>query len=153
MASRWRSFYGANPLHLLALLACFALAGYAALHAAAGPLPARMLTWFVGAIIAHDLMLYPLYALADRSLGAMIHRRRANRPAGDAGGVNYIRVPVVLCGLPLLMFWPLITGHARRSYRFATGLGTSAYLGHWLLFSGVVCTVSAVLYAGRLGRR
>jgi len=33
------------------------------------------------------------------------------------------------------MFWPVITGHSEPSYRFASGLGTSVYLGHWLLVS------------------
>lgn len=153
MTRRWRAFYGANPLHLLALLACFGLAGYAGLEASRGPLPARMLLWFVGAIVAHDLLLYPLYALADRSFAAALHRRRRGPTTRDPAGVNYVRVPVMLSGLTLLMFWPLITTHAEPSYRFATGLGTSAYLGHWLLVSGAACAVSAGLYAVHLGRR
>ncbi|MDQ6614375.1 MAG: hypothetical protein M3083_06435 [Actinomycetota bacterium] len=153
MLGRWRSFYGANPLHLLALLACFGLAGYAALWAKKGPLPMRMLIWFVGAIVAHDLLLYPLYALADRSLAGLINRRRVSHPPTDAGGVNYLRVPALLSGLLLLMFWPLITRHSSKSYRFATGLNNSVYLGRWLLLSGAACAVSAVLYAWRIGRR
>ena len=32
--TRISAFYGANPLHLLGLLACFALAGYAVLRTA-----------------------------------------------------------------------------------------------------------------------
>ena len=36
---RFRRWYGANPLHLLAMLGCFALAGYAAAAAAAGQAP------------------------------------------------------------------------------------------------------------------
>lgn len=63
MIRRWRSFYGDKPLHLLSLLACFGLTGYAALQASRAPNAARMLVWFVGAIVAHDLVLYPLYAL------------------------------------------------------------------------------------------
>ena len=60
---RW---YGANPLHLLALLGCFALAGYAA----ARLVPSRPLgvaAWFLGAVVGHDLLLMPLYSLADWS--------------------------------------------------------------------------------------
>ncbi len=153
MNKRWRSFYGANPLHLLALLACFALAGYAALQASRGPLPARMLLWFVGAIVGHDLVLYPLYALADRSVRAALHRQSRSPATSDPADVNYVRVPVVLSGVTLLMFWPIITRHSEASYRFASGMGTSVYLGHWLLVSGVSCAVSAVLYAVHLGRR
>jgi hypothetical protein len=71
---RW---YGANPLHLLALLGCFALAGYAA----AQLMPSRppgIAAWFLGAAVGHDLLLVPLYSLADRSATAAI-RHRASR--------------------------------------------------------------------------
>ncbi len=42
----------------------------------------RMLLWFVGAIVVRGLLLYPLYALADRSFGAARHRRRRSRSRG-----------------------------------------------------------------------
>lgn len=152
MLRRWKALYGASPLHLLALLASFALAGYAALQARTGPLPARMLAWFVGAVVVHDLVLYPLYALADRSLAALVHRRRPTDDLRPRGTVNYVRVPALLSGLLLLMFWPLVTGHSEPSYRAASGLGTSVYLGRWLLLSGVAFASSALLYAVRAGR-
>lgn len=72
MLASIRRHYGANPLHLLVLLGCFALTGYAATRVAAGPTLPRILLWFAAALVAHDLILFPLYALADRSLtGAM----------------------------------------------------------------------------------
>ena len=81
-----RHWYGANPLHLLALLAAFALAGYA-VHAviAAGQF-IGFAEWFAVAIIAHDLLLFPLYSLADLSVqrllpwGASWKRGRRRRP-------------------------------------------------------------------------
>ena len=152
MLRRWTALYGANPLHLLALLASFALAGYAALQARTGPLPARMLAWFIGAVVVHDLALYPLYALADRSLAALVHRRRSADDLRPRGTVNYVRVPALLSGLLLLMFWPLVTGHSEPAYRSASGLGTSVYLGRWLVLSGVAFACSALLYAVRAGR-
>ena len=47
--------YGAHPLHLIVLIGCFALAGYAALgliseHAIA------VVVWFVGAAVLHPTM-------------------------------------------------------------------------------------------------
>ncbi len=153
MNRRWRSFYGAHPLHLLALLACFGLAGYASLQISRGPKTGRILVWFVGAIVAHDLLLYPLYALADRSLRAALHRHSRSPATRDPAAANYVRVPVVLSGITLLIFWPLITSHSQASYRYATGLDTSVYLGRWLLLSGASCAVSAVLYALHLSRR
>jgi hypothetical protein len=153
LVRRWRRFYGTHPLHLLALLACFGLTGYAALQASRGPLPGRMLLWFVGAVIAHDLLLYPLYALADWSVAAVLHGRRAASSIEGPAVINYVRVPALVSGLLLLMFWPLITRHAEPSYRVASGLGTSVFLGRWLLLSGTAFLLSAVAYALRVRRR
>ena len=142
--------YGASPLHLLSVLTCFALAGYAALQAADGPRPLRMAVWFVGALIAHDLVLFPLYALADRALTSALPSRRR---VPVAGGVNYVRVPALLSGLLLLMFFPLILRRSEDPYFNASGLDQSPYLGHWLLITGVLFGVSAVLFAVDLGRK
>jgi hypothetical protein len=67
--ARWvRRWYGANPLHLLALLAAFALAGYAVHAVLAAGQWTGFAAWFAVAIIGHDLLLFPLYSLADLSL-------------------------------------------------------------------------------------
>ena len=74
--SRW---YGAGPLHLLTMLGCLALAGYAA----AELLPSNavgILVWLVGAVVAHDLILFPLYTLADRFAVAVLRHRPAACP-------------------------------------------------------------------------
>lgn len=149
--SRFRRAYGAHPLHLLSLLTCFALAGYAALGAAGGPLPLRMAAWFLGALVAHDLVLFPLYALADRSLSAALPNRR--RTPRTPGVVNYVRVPALLSGLLLLLFFPLILRRSEGPYGAASGLNQSPYLGRWLLLTGVAFGLSALLFALRLRRR
>ena len=84
---RW---YGANPLHLLALLGCFALAGYAAARLVSSH-PVAVAVWFLGAVIGHDLLLMPLYSLADRSVLAAIRHRAPRLPA--VPWINYLRVP------------------------------------------------------------
>jgi len=142
-----RRTYGDHPLHLLSLLGCFALAGYAFLQAAQGPLPTRMAVWFFGALIGHDLVLFPLYALADRTLSTVVPRRRML----VAGGINYVRVPLMLSGLLLLVFFPLILRKSEGAYGRASGLDQSPYLAHWLLITGVMFLSSAVLFA--LGAR
>lgn len=147
-----RRAYGAGPLHLLALLGCFALAGAAALHIADDPLRLRYLAWFVGAVVAHDLVLYPLYALLDRSLTAALPGRRAAAPSRSAGSVNYVRVPALLSGLLLLVFGPVILRHSQAAYGAASGLDSGVFLGRWLLISGALFLASALLYALR-GRR
>jgi hypothetical protein len=144
--------YGASPLHLLALLASFALAAYAVLRASSGPLPLRMAVWFVGAVVLHDLVLFPLYALADRTLGLVVRRRGRSEPGG---GVNYVRVPALLSGLLLLMFFPLVFRKSEPSYGAASGLDQAPYLSHWLLLTALLFLGSAVVLAVRaaLNRR
>ena len=140
---RW---YGANPLHLLALLGCFALAGYAS----AQLVPSRPLgvaVWFLGAVVAHDLLLVPLYSLADRSATAAIRHRAPALPT--IGWINYLRVPAALSGLLLLVWFPLILRlHTR--YHASTTLSADPYLWHWLGVTGVLFLLSAVMFALRL---
>jgi len=140
--NRFRARYGAPPLHLLALVACFAVAGYAVLKWFDAPQVIRLFVWFAGAVIAHDLILYPLYALVDRGLVSTLPVR----------AINYIRVPAMLAGLLLLVWWPLITGHPQAQYRAATAMSTSPYLGRYLLVVAVLFGGSALLYATRLVR-
>lgn len=150
-----RRHYGANPLHLLALLATFALSGYAFFHASMGPLPVRMLVWFLVAVVGHDLVLFPLYALADRSWHLVAGRQRARQPAAgprhDVPAVNHVRVPVVLSGFLLVAFWGTISGQGGRAFFAASDHHLAPYLTRWLAITGVFFAVSAVLYAWRLG--
>lgn len=144
--------YGADPLHLLALLACFALAGYAAGRVVGAGIWVGFVVWFVGAAIGHDLLLFPLYAVGDVVVQRRWWRRR---PRGDVQWppwINYLRVPAGLSGLLLLVWFPLILRQSEQIYRPAVGLDTSPYLGRWLLVTGVLFAGSALAYALRLRR-
>lgn len=148
-----RRLYGAHPLHLLSLVGCFALAGYAVLQASHGPLPLRMAVWFLGALVAHDLVLFPLYALSDRLVGALLPRRRdRGRFLALPGSINFVRVPALLSGLLLLVFYPVIFRRSEGPYGAASGLDQSPFLHRWLLITGVLFLASAVLYALRVRR-
>ena len=150
--TRISAFYGANPLHLLGLLACFALAGYAVLRTAGDPLLPRMLIWFGAAVVAHDLVLFPLYALADRSVTTLLRPRRRMRDRGAprVPPLNYVRVPALGSGLMLLLFLPGIIEQGRSSYAAATGQTQQPYLGRWLLLTAALFAISAVVYTLRL---
>jgi len=140
---RW---YGAGPLHLLALLGCFALAGYAA----ARLVPSRPLgiaAWFLGAVIGHDLVLMPLYSLADRSAAAAIRHRGAQWPT--LPWINYLRVPAALSGLLLLVWLPLIL-RLRTRYQASTTLSPAPFLWHWLAVTGALFLLSAAALALRM---
>lgn len=140
---RW---YGASPLHLLALLACFGLAGYAA----ARLIPSRplgVMAWFLGAVVGHDLLLMPLYSLADRSVMAAVRHRDPQLPVTP--WINYVRVPAALSGLLLLVWFPLIL-RLPSPYHTSTGLSADPYLWHWLAVTGALFLLSAVAFALRL---
>ena len=163
LTSRIRHWYGANPLHLLALLAAFALAGYAVRAVIAAGQFRGFAIWFAVAIVGHDLLLFPLYSLADLSVQRLLPwgagRRRARRQAAtDLGAVpgppviNYVRIPVAFSLLLLLAFFPLILGLSEPEYHRASGLTTQPYLWRWLAVTGVLFAGSAVLYALRCRR-
>lgn len=150
--NRFSEFCGANPLQLLALIGCFALAGYVYLQISAEPALPRMLLWFAGAVVAHDLVLFPVYALADRSLTGATDMLRAHRRTPPAvPAINYIRLPALGSGLLLLLFFPGIIEQGSATYLAATGQTQQPFLGRWLLITAALFAISAVLYAIRLG--
>jgi hypothetical protein len=154
---RIQRWYGAHPLHLLALLAAFALAGYAVRAVIAAGQFRGFALWFAVAIIGHDLLLFPLYSLADLSVRRLLPpawrpRRAQGRPAppGEVPGpplINYVRIPVAFSLLLLMAFFPLILGLSEPQYHRASGLTTQPYLWRWLAVTGVMFALSAVIYA------
>ncbi|MGH3599547.1 MAG: hypothetical protein ACRDQH_04600 [Pseudonocardiaceae bacterium] len=142
---RW---YGANPLHLLVLIASFGLAGYAADKLIRMDRPLAVVIWFVGAALIHDLILLPLYQLIDWPL-RRIGRRQTTRVT--TSWINYLRIPLLLSGLLLLVWFPSIL-RLNDLYHPTTNLSSSGFLGRWLLVTGVLFLISAVAYAVRLRR-
>lgn len=146
---RWFSrLYGSNPLHLLVTIACFAIAGYAANKLAAGGDVKGILIWLVGAVVGHDLILFPLYALADRSIMTVFRRRPPALPA--VPWINYLRVPVVFSAILLLIWFPLIFRLPAQFQADHTTLPTSVYMGRWLAVTGALFLLSALAFAVRL---
>lgn len=144
-----RRLYGEGPLHLILLAATFCLAGYAGVRLLDGD-TVGVLLWFAGAAVLHDLVLLPVYAGADRALRAALGPRTAL--------VNFVRVPVFLSGLLLLIWFPLIARRTERRYEAAAGTTPDVYFGNWLLISGVLFALSALwllvrALRSRTGRR
>ncbi|MER5525687.1 hypothetical protein ABT075_13905 [Streptomyces sp. NPDC002677] len=145
-----------NPLHILLLACSFALAAYAGVRLLSGDWLGVTL-WVVGAALLHDLVLLPLYSLADRAavrgLGAAGRRVGAPlAPLGPRGRAMYVRVPAALSALLLLVWFPLISGMVAGHYRTATGLSSDGYLARWLLITAVLFGGSALLLVCRLRR-
>ena len=145
-----RRYYGADALHMVVLLSCFAFSGYIATRVAGAPGAARIGLWFGGAVIGHDLVLYPLYMIADRTL-----HPHPSHPHSSLRvlATNHIRVPALISGLLLLVWFPLIFGLSRNVYRANVGLTPDPYLGRWLLVTGLLFGGSAVVLAIRLAVR
>jgi len=152
--ARFRSFYGSTPLHLLGMLLCFALVAYTVATVGISALwdPSSwwqsILVWFAGAVLFHDLLLFPLYALADR----VVHRGLAARAprSHDRGSwvspVNYIRVPALAIGLLFLMFFPGLFKQGAPSYLRATGQTQAPFLLRWVILAVVILALSALAY-------
>ncbi|PSK61734.1 hypothetical protein B0E53_06364 [Micromonospora sp. MH33] len=138
-----RRAYGAAHWHLLLLAGCFAVTGWIALRLAGEASALRMLLWFLGAVIAHDLVLFPVYASLDRAL------RRALGRGGAPSPLNHVRVPALGAGLLFLVYLPGILGLGDGTYLAATSQAPRALLGRWLAVSGALLAASALLYAAR----
>jgi hypothetical protein len=154
---RFRALYGAGPLHGLALVASFAIAGAAVVGWFQRPRDvATVLEWFAAAIVIHDLVLLPLYSLLDRIAVAGL-RRRASRTqrvavSGAVDPTPYLRIPAILCGLLLAVFFPVILGLGSQTELSASGIAERGYLARWLLATGVMFALSGVAYIVALGR-
>ncbi|MFG2292373.1 hypothetical protein [Streptomyces sp. NPDC048603] len=144
----FRRRYGASPLHLLLVLASFALACYAGVRMLRGD-TVGVAVWFVGAALLHDLVLLPLYAVTDRAAQKLFGQPSGRGEGKPRTGVNHIRVPAFVSGVLLLVYWPLIlrrVGH----YTSYTGLPADVFLGRWLLITACLFAASAAVLAVRL---
>jgi hypothetical protein len=158
MSARWRTafhdIYGSYPLHLLTMTAGFALLGY--IVATVKPMTLwnphswwqSIAVWFAAAVIGHDLVLFPLYAFADRILWARAGRRPARHLPVSVR--NYVRIPALGAGLTLLVFLPGIIRQGASTYLSATGQTQQPFVGRWLLLTAAMFLTSAALYLLRL---
>ncbi|HEX3922027.1 MAG TPA: hypothetical protein VHY31_07055 [Streptosporangiaceae bacterium] len=152
-ARLFRRWYGARPWHLLAQVAAFGLAGYAVGAVADAGQWRGFALWFTVAIVGHDLVLFPLYSLADLALSRLLPG--SSWPAALRSRpplINYIRVPAAFSLLLLLVWFPLILGLSAGPYHRASGLAAAPYLRRWLAVVGVMFAVSAACYALRWRR-
>jgi len=149
---RFRYEYGASPAHLLVALASFAVSAWA-LSQVLDVLstPGKFLIWFLGAIVVHDLVFLPLYSLLG--LGAAGALTRGDSPSRlRIAALNHLRIPVLLSGLMLLVWYPLVLSKAPGGFERTTGMTTDVYLERWLALSGILFLGSALLLAARTRR-
>ena len=154
LSKHFSRLYGERLLHLIVLLAALALAAYTISVLGFDRLfnPKvwwqSIAVWFAVAVIGHDLILFPLYALAERLLPK---QRRDPKPA-DPHRVpltNYLRMPTLATGLTFALFFPGIIEQGAFTYTAATGLTQEPFLARWLLLVAGFYLTSAVCYVVR----
>lgn len=150
----FRRIYGSHPLHLLALIACFALFGYIIVTIKPATLWntsvwwQSIAVWFAAAIIIHDLVLFPAYSLVDRLLTSTRREPKPDSPSVPV--LNYLRIPLMGSALTLVVFLPGIIEQGARTYFNATGQTQEVFLGRWLLLTAAMFAVSAVAYTVKI---
>jgi hypothetical protein len=148
----FREKYGAGPIHLLAVSLSVAVGAYGlsrALELTSNP--GRILLWLGGSIVAHDLVLFPIYALLGL-LAASLILRRGQPSRMRIAALNHLRFPALLSGLLLLVWYPLIAAKGERSFMRVSGLSKDVYLGRWLLITAFLFGASALLFVLRAPR-
>ncbi len=159
IATSFKKLYGSHPLHLLTMASGFALLAYilATFKWTAlwnpGTWWQSIAVWFAAALIGHDLLLFPVYALADRILSTGVGRRPAARRAPEVQARNYIRIPAMAAALTFLVFLPGIIEQGAPTYQAATGQTQQPFLGRWLLLTAAMFGISAIAYTARLASR
>lgn len=151
--SRLRKLYGASPLHLLAVVATLAVVGYGFFMIFQSPAPESTLLFFLAAMVAHDLIAFPLYSALNRVAGRAVGGR-ASEPDDDTRvpAINYLRVPFILSAFCFLLFFPLILGLSADRYAASAGMDIDMFLGRWLGITAALFLGSALAYAVRLRR-
>ena len=135
-------------VQLLALLASFTIAGYAAIRLLAGN-PVGIGAWFVGSAVVHDLVLFPCYAGLDAVLVMLLRHRPRLATVGGVRWLNYWRGPALVSGLLLLVWSPLIL-RLPTEFHAASGLSDRPFLLHWLGVTVVLFGISAAILTARI---
>lgn len=138
--------------HPLAMLATYAITGYALWAIFQNPAPWAVLVWLAGAIVVHDFVFLPayvgLYRLGARVTGAGPEPERRRRTIL----LQHIAVPAMVAGLALLVALPSVLRLSQGNYGPTTGLSQDPYLGRYLGLVLGLAVVSAVLYVVRVRR-
>jgi hypothetical protein len=100
----------------------------------------RAAIWLVACVVLHDLVVLPLYTGADRAARAAV-----------GGAINYVRIPVALSVLMLVVFLGTIAEKGEGAYHAVSGRDYEGYAERWLLVSAALFAASGLLYLLRRG--
>lgn len=137
-----RRLYGSSPLHLIGNVLCLVLAGYAIVQIFGIGSAGNVIVWLVGAILLHDVVLWPIYSGAD-TLGQRLLGR----------AVNYVRIPLGLSLMLALAFFATVSNRGGSTYARVSGLQYEGYVLRWLAVSAALFLVSGLVYLLRRSKR
>ncbi len=150
----FRRLYGASPLHLIAHLGLFFVAGWSIDQILGSHKIINWLIWFLGAALLHDLVLLPAYSALDRGVRRVGRRSRTRTGrAPNSKLINHIRIPGAVAGILLLVYFPVILGYSSHNYRADTGHTLAGYTRNWLLICAGLFLASALLAGARVAAR
>lgn len=147
----FRRRYGASPLHLGGHLVALAIAAFAFARIFSGGDVKELLLWYVGFVIAHDLIFVPLYTSLDRVMRRVLTRFSLPQRTGIPI-INHVRAPILIAALLLLIYSPVIFGLSDGQYFALSGHHLEGYLRNWLLITGALFLGSGVIYLLRVSR-
>lgn len=125
-----------RPVAVAAHVAALGLAGWALVQLLGLGGSEHIVAWLLGAVIVHDLLLWPAYTAADRTV-------RRGRPVR---WTNYVRVPVGISALLALVFFPVMLGKGEAAYSRVSGRGWDGYVLRWLMVSAGLFALSGAVY-------
>lgn len=147
----WRRRYGAGPLHLLGHVIAIAIAGFALDRIFSGGDVKELIVWYLGFVIAHDLVFVPAYTGIDRILRAALARLALPRHTGIPL-INYVRAPGLISGLLLIIYFPVIAHRSDGEYFALSGHHLVHFLRNWVLITAALFIGSGLIYAMRVAR-
>lgn len=150
LAAGFRRRYGGSPLHLAGHLLALAVVAFAVDRVFSGGDLRVLVIWCLGFAIAHDLIFVPFYTGLDRVMRKAL--ARLPRPHAEIAFINHVRAPLLISGLLLLIYTPLILGLSDGAYFSLTGHHLEHYLRNWLLITGALFLGSGLIYVLRVVR-
>jgi hypothetical protein len=109
----------------------------------------NFLIWLVAGAILHDVVLLPLYTIADLVARAAM----GDHPRLRVRAVNHVRLPAGVSGVLLLVYFPSILGRTDGTFESVSGRPPATDpLEAWLWLTLAAFALSAAVYAARVVR-
>lgn len=137
-----------GPLRLLSTAISLLIVGFAVWMIFRDDHPVAIAIWFLAAAVGHDLIAFPVYSTLH--VAAYGRATRPQRPPPrDPQAINFLRVPVFLSAIMLLVWFPLILGLSSTDLAVKTG-NEPDFMARWLLLSAALFALSALAYVAHL---